>query len=143
MTRLSHYGIAYWGIVLLLGLGVPVLPGTAQALTADFRACLAKARSEAANAVCARAEFRRQVERLKAVWIKVQSAAKRGRDGQHVALLEEAQKRWRAWRAQHCGFVAVRTTGAYSQAYWRARCQAQLTAQRTTSLTLRLKVYQR
>jgi uncharacterized protein YecT (DUF1311 family) len=123
--------------------GLVLLPDAATALTADFRTCLAKARSEPANADCARKEAGRQAARLKAIWSKVQAGSKKGRDGQHAALLEDAQKKWLAFRQQHCRFMASRAISGYSQAYWGARCQARLTEQRITDMTLRLKAYQR
>jgi uncharacterized protein YecT (DUF1311 family) len=116
--------------------------GPAAALTDDFRSCLARARSEPANADCARAERDRQEKRLKAVWAAVRKAATR-RDGKHVDLLEGSQKRWLAFRRQHCRFVASRAGGGYSQTYWGARCEARLIEQRVADLSVRLKAYRR
>jgi uncharacterized protein YecT (DUF1311 family) len=129
-------------IILVLAIAAVALPAGARALTADFRACLTKARSEPANADCARSEQRRQEARLKAAWTRLRSAA-RVRDGQHVALLDATQKRWQAFRQDHCRFVSTRAVGGYSQVYWAARCTARLTAQRVIDLNQRLKAYKR
>ena len=122
--------------------GMAFAAGPAAALTDDFRSCLAKARSEPANAACARAERDRQDKRLKAVWAAVRKAAAR-RDGKHVELLDGSQKRWLAFRQQHCRFVAGRAVSGYSQTYWGARCEARLIEQRVADLSVRLKAYKR
>ena len=128
--------------ILMLGVAAVALPTGAHALTADFRACLTKARSEPANADCARTEQQRQEARLKAAWTRLRNAS-RVRDGQHVALLEAAQKRWETFRQDHCRFVSTRAIGGYSQVYWGARCTARLAEQRVADLNQRLKAYKR
>ena len=143
MTRAPTTARNIFAASLALSIAILAVPGAAAALTADFRTCLAKARSEPANADCARQEGRRQDARLKVVWAQVQNIAKSRRDGQHVALLEEAHKRWQAFRLQHCRFVATRAISGHSQAYWGNRCRARLTEQRITDLSLKLKVYKR
>jgi len=141
-------GPAAMGAALML-VGMVVQP--AAALTPEFRTCLARAKSEAANAACAKTEAAQHQDRLDQIWKQLDTLVAGKRDARHILLLRQAQRRWLAFRKRHCTFVAglapgkgaisVQSRVYWGQIYWDRRCHARLTQRRVLFLTLRLKAY--